>query len=243
MLTTKVIVMLSDKRKNHLQGILTNLGLPTDTELELISQALTHPSYLYEGISNIEHNQRLEFLGDAVIGLVVAQYLFQTYPKKSEGELTKMRAAVVCEASLAEAAQTLNLGAYLQMGRGEGNMGGATRVSNLADSFEALMGAIYLTFGLEPVAQIILKILNNKIAKAARGRFGDYKTQLQEYVQKKPEQILSYQIISEDGPDHDKTFVAGVYLNQKQIAIGNGRTKKEAEQQAARQALHILGGK
>lgn len=232
--------MLSAKRKAQLTELLLNLKLNQDTDLELVNQALTHPSYLYEGGGNEEHNQRLEFLGDAVVGLIVGQYLFRKYPQKSEGELTKMRATVVCEASLAEGAQSLNLGAYLQMGRGEGHMGGASRTSNLADSFEALIGALYLSLGLEKVTPLLLMILNDKITKAARGKYGDYKTQLQEFVQKTPDQHLTYQILREEGPDHDKVFQSGVYLNNEEIAEGRGRTKKEAEQQAAKQALQKL---
>lgn len=235
--------MLSPKRKAELEELLLSLDLARGTDLKLVNQALTHPSYLYEGGGNEEHNQRLEFLGDAVVGLVVGQYLYKKYPQKSEGELTKMRAAVVCEASLAQGAQTLNLGAYLQMGRGEGQMGGATRISNLADCFEALMGALYLSFGLEKVTPLLLKILSDKITKAARGKYGDYKTQLQEFVQKKPDQRLIYQILREDGPDHDKVFEAGIFLNEEQIAKGKGRTKKEAEQQAAKQAIGKLGAR
>lgn len=240
-----MIILLNTQRKKQLQKLLHNLDLPTEIDLVLINQALTHPSCLYEGLGGEgeEHNQRLEFLGDAVVGLVVAQYLYYKYPHKSEGELTKMRAAVVCEASLAEAAQIISLGTYLQMGRGEGNMGGATRASNLADSFEALIGALYLTLDLEATSEIILKLLSDGIAKAAQGNFNDHKTKLQEYVQKKPEQALTYSIINEEGPDHNKTFQAAVYLNEKEIATGQGRTKKEAEQQAAKYALGILGGK
>ncbi len=234
--------MLTDTRVSQLQKLLSDLGLPEDLDLELISQALTHPSYLYEGCGPGEHNQRLEFLGDAVVGLVIGQYLYNKYPYKSEGELTKMRAAIVCESSLAEGAQSLNLGSYLLMGKGEGQMGGANRASNLADSFEALMGALYLLLGLEAVSPIILKLLGHVIAKADQGNYGDYKTQLQELVQRKPNQVLFYKIIREEGPDHNKIFEAGVYLNKEKIAQGKGRTKKEAEQQAAKLALEKLGG-
>ncbi len=236
-----MINLLSIQRKKQLQQLLHKLNLPLENNLELINQALTHPSYIYEGLGSEEHNQRLEFLGDAVVGLVVAQHLFHQYPQKSEGELTKMRAAIVCEASLAEGAQALELGRYLQMGRGEENMGGANRSSNLADSFEALIGALYLTIDLETCTSIIIKILHKRITDAAQGKFDDFKTQLQEYVQRKPDQALTYSIIHEEGPDHNKTFQAAVYLNQREIATGLGRTKKEAEQQAAKHALDILG--
>lgn len=233
--------MLNPKRRAQLEELLSNLNIGQVPDLELVSQALTHPSYLYEGGGGEDHNQRLEFLGDAVVGLVVTHYLYKKYPRKSEGELTKTRAAVVCEASLAQSARALNLGAYLQMGKGEGNMGGAARASNLADCFEALMGALYLSQGLEKVSKVILNSLSDQISKASRGKYGDYKTQLQEFVQKIPDQRISYQIIKEEGPDHDKVFQAGIYLNDRQIARGIGHTKKEAEQQAAKKALHNLG--
>lgn len=233
--------MLNPKRRAQLEELLSNLNIGQVPDLELVSQALTHPSYLYEGGGGDDHNQRLEFLGDAVVGLVVTHYLYKKHPRKSEGELTKTRAAVVCEASLAQSARALNLGAYLQMGKGEGNMGGAARASNLADCFEALMGALYLSQGLEKVSKVIINSLSDQISKASRGKYGDYKTQLQEFVQKIPDQRISYQIIKEEGPDHDKVFQAGIYLNDRQIARGIGHTKKEAEQQAAKQALHNLG--
>jgi len=233
--------MLSEKRKAQLAQLLASLKLDEEVDLELVNQALTHPSYLYEGGGQDEHNQRLEFLGDAVVGLIVAQYLYKKYPHKGEGELTKMRAAAVCEASLAQAAQELNLGSYMLLGRGEGQMGGATRASNLADCFEALMGALYLSLGLEKVTPLLLRLLQDKIRKVSRGNYGDYKTQLQELIQKNPDQQLSYRILKEEGPDHDKVFLAGVYLNEQKLAQGKGHTKKEAEQRAAKQALQKLG--
>lgn len=235
--------MPSEQRIKQLNELLTGLNIQGEPDLQLINQALTHPSIIFEGGSTDEHNQRLEFLGDAVVGLVVAQYIYEKYPQKTEGELTKMRAAVVCEASLAQAAQDLKLGQYLLLGRGEEQMGGAKRHSNLADSFESLMGALYLSLGLKKVKPIILKYLLDKINKASRGKYGDYKTQLQEYIQRSADNRLNYRIIKEEGPDHDKVFLAGVYLNDELLSQGSGHTKKEAEQQAARLALQKLGVK
>lgn len=235
-------MVLNNNRKEKLRILLKQLKIEQEVDLMLINQALTHPSYLvevrdYPG----EHNQRLEFLGDAVVGLVIARYLFQEYPHKDEGELTKMRAAIVCEASLAIGAQALQLGSYLQMGRGEEMMGGAKRSSNLADCFEAFMGALYLSLGLEEVRTLILKVLKQRISQAARGLYNDHKTQLQEYIQRVPDNRLEYRILQEVGPDHQKEFLGAVFLNEEKLAEGKGRTKKEAEQYAARLALIHLG--
>ena len=229
--------MLSVKRKAAIEEFLAGLKLGSLVDASLVSVALTHPSFLYEGIGTGEHNQRLEFLGDAIVGLVVGQHLYRKYPEKSEGELTKMRAVIVCEASLARSAKTLGLGKYLLLGRGESRTGGSERASNLADAFEALMGALYLSIGLDHIAPLILELLNETIDEAEQGKFGDYKTQLQELIQKKPDQSLTYKILTEEGPDHDKVFEAGVFLNGVSLSTGVGKSKKEAEQQAARQAL------
>lgn len=233
---------MDEKRREKLTKLLTVLRINKDTDLQLINQALTHPSFISEGGgNNCEHYQRLEFLGDAVIGLVIARYLFEKYPDKSEGELTKIRAAVVCEASLAEAAMSIQLGDYLLMGKGEEMMGGAMRSSNLADCFEALMGALYMTSGLEKVRLVVINMLKEKIRSSAGGLLHDYKTKLQEHIQKTPNNKISYQILLEEGPDHEKFFLAGVFLNEVELARGGGHTKKEAEQHAARIALEILG--
>lgn len=233
---------MQENRKKQLEKLLAEIGIKDKVDLTLVHQALTHPSYVYEeGAAAGEHNQRLEFLGDAVVGLVVGQFLYENYPHKTEGELTKMRAAVVCEPALARAAKELELGQYLLLGRGEEMMGGAKRPSNLADCFEAFAGALYLTMGLDFVRNLILGVLHYEIIQAAQGNYGDFKTQLQEYIQKTPESSVNYQILEERGPDHDKLFLAAVYCNGEEIARGQGRTKKEAEQQAARLALLKLG--
>ncbi|MCR4442353.1 MAG: ribonuclease III [Peptococcaceae bacterium] len=232
---------MNSTREEQLKELLAVVKVKKTINLELVNQALTHPSYLYESGGGIEHNQRLEFLGDAVIGLIIAQHLYEKYPGKTEGELTKMRAAVVCETSLAEAARALNLGRYILMGKGEEQTGGAGRASNLADCLEAFIGALYLTLGLEKTNYFVISLLKTRIKNAARGFFGDYKTQLQEYIQRNPENQVCYRILQEEGPDHDKTFYAAVYLNEKELARGRGHTKKEAEQMAALLALNALG--
>ncbi|MGI6144804.1 MAG: ribonuclease III [Clostridia bacterium] len=234
--------MLNPQRKAQLEQLLIQLKLKDEINLELVDQALTHPSYIFEGRgASTHHNQRLEFLGDAVIGLVVGQYLYEKLPQKTEGVLTKTRAAIVCEASLVQGAKALRLGEYLLLGRGEQQMGGAERASNLADCFEAFIGALYLSLGLEKVRAIILRVLKQQIRQAIKGEFGDFKTELQEYIQKDPRSSLGYKILQEKGPDHDKKFWAAVYLNEEELARGIGKTKKEAEQNAAMYALQKLG--
>lgn len=233
--------MLQEKRIGQLKKLLLSLEIDEEIDLSLIHQSLIHPSYLSYNGDHEENNQRLEFLGDAVVGLVIGQYLFEKYPHKSEGELTKMRAFVVCESALAYGACLLNLGEFLQMGKGEASSGGENRPSNLADCFEAFMGALYLNMGLERVRTLILKVLKNKINQAVKGNFGNYKAQLQEYIQKNPENHVNYKILHEKGPDHNKQFIAAVYLNDKEAAQGSGRSKKEAEQHAAQSALNEMG--
>ncbi len=206
----------------------------------LLQTALTHTSHANENkaIRRIEHNQRLEFLGDSVLELVISEELFRIYPHQSEGVLTKSRAAVVCEPSLARAANQLNLGPCLLMGKGEERSGGRERPSILADAFEALAGAVYLDQGLETARSFILNQLTEVINTLGRGgHAGDYKSELQELVQQEGDNLLIYQILQEEGPDHDKTFTAGVKYRGQIYGIGKGRTKKEAEQAAAQVAM------
>jgi len=233
--------MISEKRKNELQQFLEKNSVRVE-KYDLINASLIHPSYIFEKeLQKQQHNQRLEFLGDAVVGLVIAEYLYDRFPEKKEGILTKMRAAIVCEGALADAARKINLGRYLIMGKGEKMGGGENRSSNLADAWEALCGAIYLEKGLLGVKNFILECLWDTIDNVAKGNFGDFKTRLQELIQKSPEQEIEYQILEENGPDHDKDFVAGVFINGKIMSKGAGKTKKEAEQKGAREALKILG--
>ncbi|MGI6066199.1 MAG: ribonuclease III [Bacillota bacterium] len=205
------------------------------------NQALTHPTYVFENKNKgLVHNQRLEFLGDAVLGLAVGEYLYSSYPQRPEGELTKMRAAVVCEAALAERARSLGLGKYLLLGRGEELSGGRNRTSILADVFEAVIGAVYLDAGWDVVKEFILKQLVDVIKNVDTDSYGDYKTMLQELVQKYGEESVSYLILKESGPDHHKKFVAGVTYRDRLLAHGSGYSKKEAEQKAAQTALRNL---
>ncbi len=233
--------MIPQKRALHLQQLLERLQLKLD-RLDLLSAALTHPSFILEREgSEAVNNQRLEFLGDAVVNLVVGQYLFERFPEKPEGELTKMRAALVCEGSLANAARRVNLGEYLLIGKGERSCGGASRPSNLADAWEAMVGAIYLELGIDAVRPLVLDHLQPELEQVRKGHYGDYKTQLQEFVQRRREDSVSYSIIGEEGPDHAKEFTAVVQINGVSQAVGRGKTKKEAEQNAACRALVQLG--
>jgi len=211
--------------------------------IDNLRRALTHSSYAHENKNfNLEHNQRLEFLGDAVLELAVSDFLYNNYPEYPEGALTKMRAGIVCEPSLASLAREMNLGDYLLMGKGEERSGGRKRPSILADAVEALIGAIYLDQGFSTAHSFVVKILDQIINQVVQngGLNTDFKTQLQELVQKNSENTLCYQIIDEYGPDHSKTFVAGVSYQGKLWGSGSGRTKKEAEQAAAKDALDRL---
>lgn len=208
----------------------------------LFTTALTHPSYLFENPqAGLENNQRLEFLGDAILDFVVAEYLYLNYPDRPEGELTKMRAAVVNETTLARKAKEIRLGKELLLGKGEQVSGGRERPSILADAWEAVVGAIYLQYGFQEARRVILELLKSSIAEVAQGNYGDYKTMLQEKAQREETEV-SYRILAEEGPDHNKRFTAGVFLQGKLMAKGIGRTKKEAEQQAAQHVLEDLGG-
>lgn len=207
----------------------------------LFVTALTHPSYVFENPQfGKENNQRLEFLGDAILDFVVAEYLFLSYPERPEGELTKMRAAVVNETTLAHKAHEIELGQELLLGKGEQVSGGRGRPSILADAWEALIGAIYLQYGFQEARRVILELLKPAIDEVAEGNYGDYKTVLQEKAQRE-EREVNYQILAEDGPDHNKSFTAGVFLQGTLMGKGIGRTKKEAEQHAAKQVLEHWG--
>ncbi|MEA1960363.1 MAG: ribonuclease III [Bacillota bacterium] len=217
----------------------------TDNELcfgdeGLMSLALIHPSYSQEQSSHV-NNQRLEFLGDAVLDFVVADYLYQNYTEKAEGDLTQIRARVVCEKALVEIAQEIQVGKYILLGKGEDMSGGRTRKSILADTVEAIIGAIYLDQGIETARLFILKHLEEAIKKTAQGEYQDYKSRLQEIVQANSRENVRYEIIHESGPAHAKNFVAGVFFKDDLLQTGEGKSKKEAEQNAAEKALKDPG--
>lgn len=209
--------------------------------VELLNEALTHSSYANEHHKKLKCNERLEFLGDAVLSIVVSDYIFSNCPKLPEGELTKLRASLVCEKSLFKFAKTIDLGKYLLLSHGERRNGGAQRASILSDSFEAVIAAIYLDGGLEPAKSHILSFIVPEIEQKKASAFKDYKTSLQEIIQKNPGEKLEYILVSSSGPDHDKHFKVEVHLNSNVIGRGGGKSKKEAEQQAAREALELMG--
>ena len=213
----------------------------TFTNHALLENALTHSSCANESQGKLQSNERLEFLGDSILGMVVADHLYRNHPDLPEGELTRARAALVCEESLVEVAQELNLGEYLRLGKGEEAGGGRNRPSIRADAVEAVLAAVYLDGGIGSARKIIQKyILSREVAGLTKPR--DYKTALQELVQRESGKILCYRLTRESGPDHDKRFFVEVDLNGRTVGAGSGRSKKEAEQMAAKAAIALLTG-
>jgi len=210
-------------------------------DYSLLEEALRHSSFANEhGLNRIESNERFEFLGDSILSLVVSEYLFAKRPKLPEGELTKQRAALVCESALAKFAGRIGLGEAIKLGHGEMMGEGYKRPSTLSNCFEALLAAMFLDGGIEPVRYFLLRIINQQENAAQEDTF-DYKTQLQEVIQKNPEERIRYVVASTDGPDHDKTFTVQVMLNSNVIGQGDGHSKKQAEQRAAKEALALMG--
>lgn len=210
----------------------------------LLSEALSHSSYANEHrAAHLSSNERLEFLGDSVLGFVTAEFLFTQHPDLPEGDLTRIRAALVCEQSLYEVARKLDLGQYLKLGRGEESGGGRERTSILADATEAVFAAVYLDGGIAAASALIHRVLlEAEKEEAVEERRRDYKTALQELVQRQADQVLTYRMVGEQGPDHAKIFQAEVQLNGAPLGTGTGHSKKEAEQAAAKAALQTLGG-
>lgn len=207
----------------------------------LLETALTHSSYANENrASGIVCNERLEFLGDSVLGVTVADFLYRHFPDMPEGRMTRLRAELVCEQSLHRVALELHLGDYLRLGKGEEHNGGRKRASILSDAVEAVIAAMYLDAGMETAAGFIQRCLLDDVRAIETPTFTDYKTSLQELVQRHSGQVLSYELVGEEGPDHAKTFRVQVCLNGDPIGRGIGRTKKEAEQTAAANALEAL---
>lgn len=226
------------RNQQLLEELLQKLGTP-GIDHGLIWQALTHSSYANE--ESVPHNERLEFLGDAVLELLTSQYLYERYPSFSEGELTRMRANLVCEPTLAEIALELGLGELLLLGKSQLSTGGQQRPSLLADAVEALLGAVYVWAGLPTAAVVYERLFRHQMLALQRGElWQDYKTRLQELVQKQqPGEALLYRVVSEAGPDHDKTFFVALTCAGRVIGRGKGRSKKEAEQMAAKEALRM----
>ena len=208
----------------------------------ILSLALTHSSYANEHkLGKFEYNERLEFLGDAVLEFFVSRYIFEKYPELPEGELTKLRASVVCEGSLAKKALEIHLGDYLFLGKGEELTGGRSRESVLADAFEAVIGAVIMDGGIDSAEKYVMGLMKSVI-ESVRGSFMlmDFKTRLQEEIQKFSKESVVYIIVNETGPDHGKLFEAEVSHNGEVLGYGSGRSKKEAEQNSAKDALAKL---
>ena len=205
---------------------------------QLLKQALTHSSYANEKhLKKLSDNERLEFLGDAVLEVTSSEFLYKNYPNLAEGQLTKLRASIVCEPTLATCTEAIHLGDFLFLGKGEEHTGGRKRKSVLSDAMEAVIGAIYLDGGFANAKEFVLKFIMTDIEH--KHLFYDSKTILQEVVQGEHEQ-LTYVLLGETGPDHDKIFEVGVLIGNKEISTGKGHTKKAAEQEAAYQALLLL---
>jgi len=208
--------------------------------VSLLQNALTHSSYANERWHNsLLSNERLEFLGDSVLGMLVAEYLFRTFPDRPEGELTRMRADMVCEHTLATVANKIGLGEHLLLGHGEERLGGRSRESILADATESVIAACFLDGGLEAANQFVKTFILVEVP-VSRPNNMDYKTALQELVQQKKNQVLSYTLVGQSGPDHDKQFDVEVSLNGTVVGAGSGRSKKRAEQMAAKSAMEKL---
>ncbi len=210
-------------------------------DIQLLKRAMTHSSYANENKDSEGSNERLEFLGDAVLSIIVSDSIFRDYKNLPEGELTKIRASLVCENSLCSFAKEINLGEHLLLGKGERLTGGDSRPSILADAFEALIAAIYLDGGMEAASKFVMNFVGRELADNHGGAFEDYKTMLQEIIQQNPEEVLEYRLVGESGPDHDKRFEVNIMLNSNVIGSGSARSKKKAEQLAAKEALRLMG--
>jgi ribonuclease III len=228
---------IKEQKFNQLQD---RLGIHFRND-KLLKQAFTHSSYVNEHRRKpYEDNERLEFLGDAVLELTVSNYLFEKYPMMSEGELTKLRAAIVCEPSLVVFANQLSFGEFVLLGKGEEMTGGRERPAMLADVFESFIGALYLDAGLEPVVQFLQKVVFPRIDEGAFSHVMDFKSQLQELIQRDNCGTLQYKILQEKGPAHNREFISTVLLNGETLGTGIGKSKKEAEQRAAELALREI---
>ncbi len=237
----KVILRLSPDRKETLLRLCEQLDVRF-RRLDLLNTALTHPSYCAEfGQGNLPSNQRLEFLGDAVLSLIVTDYLYHAYPEMDEGQLTRIKAISVSEPVLHSVAKKLGLGQFLLLGKGEERSGGRDRPSVLADALEALVGAMFLDRGLKVTTEFVLKHIKSRIRLIERDRLIlDFKSRLQELIQSRYHLVPTYHLVRAEGPEHAKVFVSEVRLRGIPLGRGKGHSKKEAEQEAARAALRKL---
>lgn len=211
---------------------------------DLLHEALSHSSYANENKHHGRHsNERLEFLGDSVLSIVVSEHLFTHFKHLPEGELTKIRASLVCEKALFEFSKKIDLGQHLLLGKGEENSGGRERPSIVSDAFEAVIAAIFLDGGMEAAEKYVLSFIPKNLDANSAKALQDYKTMLQEIIQRNPEERVEYVLADQIGPDHDRKFVVNVCLNSNVIGTGEGHSKKQAEQAAAKEALKLMGVK
>jgi ribonuclease-3 len=231
MLNLKNLKLCLDEFESEIKYVFTNK--------ENAILALTHSSYANENKTDrLKSNERLEFLGDAILNIAISEKIYFNKSELAEGEMTKVRAMVVCESSLMKHAENIKLGKYLLLGKGEELTGGRSRASILSDAFESVIGAIYLDGGMESAKEFIYLEMNQLLEDSINGTIQlDYKTKLQEIVQRNSESKIVYEIINEKGPDHDKVFVSQIKVNDLVIGVGEGKSKKEAEQQAAKEAM------
>ncbi|AND78981.1 ribonuclease III [Streptococcus pantholopis] len=209
------------------------------SDSSLLETAFTHTSYANEHrLLNISHNERLEFLGDAVLQLLISQYLFSRYPKKAEGELSKRRSMIVREESLAGFSRQCGFERFVKLGKGEEKSGGRNRDTILGDLFEAFLGALFLDQGLETVSTFLDQVMIPQVEKGNFERVKDYKTGLQELLQTQGDVLIDYRVVAESGPAHNKCFEVAIFVNEKEISRGSGKSKKLAEQAAAKEALN-----
>lgn len=223
-----------------MKALQNNLGYTFKNKALLIN-ALTHSSFANEARDGITSNERLEFLGDSVLSVIVSDYIYKEFNNLPEGELTKLRASLVCEKSLCGFSRELNIGEFLRLGKGEEKGGGRERDSILADAFEAVLAAVYLDSDLETARKLVMRFVLKELKHTDDEVFKDYKTALQEIIQRNPEEYVTYILTGESGPDHDKLFEVEVHLNSNVIGKGKGKSKKQAEQMAAKQALSLMG--
>lgn len=233
---------ITGDRRKQLSELEDKIGY-SFKKIYILNRAFTHSSYANQfGLPYVEHNERLEFLGDSVLGLVISEYIFKKYRNKPEGTLTRIRASIVCEPSLYEHARKLNLGKYMLVGKGEETTGGRKRISILADAYEALIASIYIDGGILNAQKFIVSEFSESIDSVVKeSNSRDYKSRLQEYIQQTQGSIIRYEVTDEQGPPHNKTFFVNVLVDERIVGSGNGRSKKEAEQEAAKYALSFPG--